>query len=313
MTQDEEERRSRIDYLSFMISEIQSAELKEGEMEALQAELKTLSASEKIRESLLGCKQALDDSIATGMAEAVSCAKTCQTLNRDYEALSLILKDADSLLSECGSVISKSLDRMEDATERIPEIEARLSVLKTISHKYGETYGKVMENLRSAEEELSHLQHLENCREEILQNLELAKKALIAGNADLHNVRMTVKESFEQAMTEALSDLNFLQVVFRVSIEETNRFSKTGADVVRFLISTNPGEEPKPISEIASGGELSRILLSLKTILQDLDSDKTMLFDEIDAGISGKTAVAVATKIRKISENHQVLLVSHLP
>ncbi|MBR6977891.1 MAG: DNA repair protein RecN, partial [Lachnospiraceae bacterium] len=191
----------------------------------------------------------------------------------------------------------------------------RLDEIQRLRRKYGGSAEEILASLKQYRSELDELRRLDANKEQLYQELEERKEALKEAGRSLHLCRSEAAVRFDRDMTAALSELRFLSVVFRTEVTETNRFTRNGADTVVFYISMNPGETPKPLSQIASGGELSRIMLALKTLSSQKGSekDKTFIFDEIDTGISGSTALAVARRLMRAAEDRQVLLVSHLP
>ncbi|MBR3437366.1 MAG: DNA repair protein RecN, partial [Lachnospiraceae bacterium] len=225
------------------------------------------------------------------------------------------LVDADAILRDALSEIETRISEIPSEAEEAERTEERLDEIQRLKRKYGGSAEEILGALGRYSEELEELVRLDADKEHLYQELEERKDALKEAGRALHLCRSEAAVRFDRDMTEALSELRFLSVVFRTEVTETNRYTKNGADTVVFYISMNPGEALRPLSQVASGGELSRIMLALKTLTgrDRLEGDKTFIFDEIDTGISGSTAMAVARRLGHLSGDRQVLLVSHLP
>ena len=223
--------------------------------------------------------------------------------------------DADAIVRDAESEIEERIAALPSEEEEAGRIEERLDEIQRLRRKYGGSAEEILASFKQYRSELDELRRLDANKEQLYQELEERKEALKEAGRSLHLCRSEAAVRFDRDMTAALSELRFLSVVFRTEVTETNRFTRNGADTVVFYISMNPGETPKPLSQIASGGELSRIMLALKTLSSQKGSekDKTFIFDEIDTGISGSTALAVARRLMRAAEDRQVLLVSHLP
>ncbi len=310
---DDEERRRRMDFIGFQISEIEEAGIRRGEEEALTEELKKLSSAAAITAGLQETSDALSGQNADGISSSIRALQALLGVDPSLSALVSELRDIESLMQDAAEDAKERLQNLESDPARQDEVETRLALLSRMKRKYGNSEEEILRTCDQLQSEYDQLRDFDENKEEMLLRLSELKKKLIEAAKALHERRLLAARDFEGEMTEALKDLNFLQVVFSAEVTETNRFTKNGADEVRFLISTNPGEPVKPLSKVASGGELSRIMLAIKSLSADTDRIGTLVFDEIDSGISGKTAASVARKMRRIAKNHQVICISHLP
>ncbi|MBQ3517022.1 MAG: DNA repair protein RecN, partial [Lachnospiraceae bacterium] len=234
-------------------------------------------------------------------------------LDPDLEEYEARMSDVDSLLRDLSRDLSGVLEADEFDEREFVRVRERVDLINHLQMKYGKSIDKILDY---AEERKAYIYRLENVAEEserIGRELE-AKQALLADYAeDLSALRKKEALKLEQEIVEALHDLNFMQAEFQVSFEEAEQIGVNGKDKVVFMISTNPGEKLRPLSAVASGGELSRIMLAIKTISAKRDDINTLIFDEIDSGISGKTAWKVSEKLGLLSKSHQIICITHLP
>ncbi len=311
--EDEEEQRKRLDFLEFQLSEIEAAKIRIGEEDALSAELRKLSSARTIEEALGRAHSALTGELPDALSESIREIAGLVSLDPGLSVLLSELRDIESLVQDAGADAGERLKETNTDAERMEAVSERLAFLSQMKRKYGGSEEEILNSYDRLQREYDALKDFSENRERMLSDLSVRRKELVAAAKELREKRRLAAERLEEEMTEALLDLNFLQVRFECEVQETNRFSGNGADEVRFLISTNPGEPVKPLARVASGGELSRIMLALRTISADTDGIHTLIFDEIDAGISGKTAAAVARRMHRIAARHQVICISHLP
>ena len=312
---DDEERKRRIDYLTYTVREIENAHLKPGEEEILKEKRLRFMKAEELSKSLKEAEGYLSQNAQEALSGAVSALKKAAETDKEIETIFRTLVDADAIVRDAESEIEERIAALPSEEEEAGRIEERLDEIQRLRRKYGGSAEEILASLKQYRSELDELRRLDANKEQLYQELEERKEALKEAGRSLHLCRSEAAVRFDRDMTAALSELRFLSVVFRTEVTETNRFTRNGADTVVFYISMNPGETPKPLSQIASGGELSRIMLALKTLSSQKGSekDKTFIFDEIDTGISGSTALAVARRLMRAAEDRQVLLVSHLP
>lgn len=312
---DEEARAREIAFLEFEIQEIEEAQLKPGEDEELEAQYRLMSNSRKIVESLgLICGLTGDES---GAGEQVSRAVRELSGVAEYDGMlgNLLetLSDIDGLLNDFNREVSEYLSGLTFSEEEFFETEKRLDWINHLKSKYGNSIEEIFAYQARQAEKLEQMQNFETLKAEAKVKLEKAEKKLEEVSHTLSEDRKFYSEKLEREIIEELQELNFAEVNFQIVFERTDRYTRDGYDSIEFLISTNPGEPVKPLAKVVSGGELSRIMLAIKTILADKDETETLIFDEIDTGISGRTAQKVSEKMARIGNNHQVLCITHLP
>ena len=314
---DEDERAKELSFLEFQIAEIEEAGIRENEDEELEEEYKKMSHSKKIVESLntvysiISSEQenSLIDALNHGMKEIVNILDYDSKLSSFYNSLT----DIDSICNDLSREISSYMDEMTFDDERITYVSNRLNLINNIKLKYGNSINKINSKLSELKNKYEILQNSGEELRKLRLEIEKIEQDLNVNCNRLTEIRKKEAKSFEKKITKSLMDLNFLEVNFKVNFEKSNNYTMKGNDIIEFLISTNSGEKLKPLSNVASGGELSRIMLALKTIMAGKDEIDTLIFDEIDTGISGRTAQKVSEKMKIISKAHQVIAITHLP
>ena len=313
---DESERARELSFLQHETEEIENAHLRIGEDEELEEEYKKLLNSRKISDALgeaYGeCGQGMD-SASDKIGRALRELKSVEEYDSELSDLVSTLTDVDGLISDFNRELSDYLSGLEFAGEHFAEVENRLNELNDLKNKYGRTIEDV---LVSYDEKIAQIEKLVDYDAYLLRlkdEYETAKKRVEELSSGLSVLRQSQAVNLCALVKDALLDLNFLDVKFDMAFSKAEDYSANGYDIAEFMISTNPGEPVRPLKDIASGGELSRVMLAIKTILAESDSIDTLIFDEIDAGISGRTAQAVSEKIYLVSKAHQVILITHLP
>ena len=319
LNMDEGERRKRQDFLQYQIEEIEKAGLKEGEDTELEELYSRISASHNITEI------AEDVHSVTGYDNVSSAgsmfSRACQRI-RELEkydngeaAASLInsLSDIDSLLNDFNNDIAEYMKNMEFDPELLRETESRLDLINTLKSKFGKTVPDIMETLNSLKQEYEELEGFNETLAELTEKEKVLFKRLKAESDKLTEIRKDAAERLTAKIKEALLGLNFSEVIFYAAFSETENYTANGHDSVSFMISTNVGEKERPLAEVASGGELSRVMLAIKSTLADKDETPTLVFDEIDVGISGITAQKVADMMKLLAKTHQIITITHLP
>ena len=314
---DEEERLRECSFAKFEIQEIDDINFKAGEDELIEEEYKILSNSGKILSAM---------SISHNILESDSEISVCDMLGKAFKEISSVsgydkkiseyadrLCELESLSRDLSSEMSDYVDDMAFSEQRLNEVEERLNSINKLKQKYGNTWDEIIRYRNDREQYLNKLENLNSEREMLKKKLEDIYSELTIACDLLTEKRKITAELFEKEIISNLKDLNFEYIDFKVSFEKNKGFSAKGNDNISFLITTNTGEKLKPLSKVASGGELSRIMLGLKTIMAKQDEIDTLIFDEIDTGISGRTAQLVAEKMNIISKNHQVISITHLP
>lgn len=313
---DEAERAKEMDFLEFEISQIRKAEIKPGEDELLEEQYKRIVNSKKIAENV---EEAYgytgyngNGSVGDALSRAVRCMQDAAHYDGGAASLYGQILEIDNLLNDFNREISEYQRSLEFSEEEFYEIETRLNELNRLKEKYGNSLEDVISYCEEKEKRLEQLRDYDIYLEKLQADYNDALAQLEKASARLSAKRKEQAKLLSRAITEGLLDLNFLDVQFKISFEELSEFTPNGKDGVEFLISMNPGEPVKPLWEIASGGELSRIMLAIKTVLADKDEIETLIFDEIDVGISGRTAQKVSEKMRVIGKKRQVICITHL-
>ncbi len=319
------EKERLMDMLQFQIHEIDSAELKEGEEEALIEEKERLINAEKIATAMNSGYDALhggyDASSASSALDliqhSIHCISQVSELSSEYGQIVDRMSDAYYTLEDVAEEIKNLGETINYDEPRLNQIEERLSLLQNLKRKYGKTVEEIERFCESAKEQYQQLESSEKNYEDLIHRFDVIKKKLYNECELLHQSRVEVCTKFEIEVNKQLKDLGMGNAVFRVEIAdlpavEEVTFTKKGVDRIRFLISTNLGEPLKPLKKIISGGEASRIMLALKNILAQTDNVGTLIFDEIDTGISGSIAGKVALKLNGIAKYRQVICITHL-
>lgn len=297
--------------------EIQAAHLVEGEDEQLEKDFCRMSNSRRIAESLDLAHRLTGYESADGAGESIGRAlrelSGVLAYDENLEEFYSQLNEVDGLLNDFNRSVSEYLTGLEFEDETFQTVQDRLNYINRLKEKYGGTIEKILLYADEKEAEIDRLSNQDAWLAERRKALEETSQRLRALAKEVSELRHRAAASFSKEMKNALSDLNFLQVDFSVSLTEKETVGADGLDDAVFLISTNPGEALKPLAAIASGGELSRIMLALKTITAKQEAVETFIFDEIDAGISGKTAWKVSSKLGLLGRTHQVICITHLP
>ena len=312
---DESERLRRMDLLSFQITELEDADITVGEYDALSEERNALQNREKIAKELMRARIALDgDDEADGVLRMTDDAATSVMNASRY--LSTLEGAADRLssalyeLQEISRELEGAMDDIDADPHRLEEIEARLDLLYRLRHKYGDSEEELLAYLDNAKKELNSLSDYAYNREQLEKRREELYNSAYHSAKELSDIRKKVCETFRESVEREMAFLLMPDVRLEIRHEEVEMNTR-GIDKIEFLISVNPGEEPKPVSKIASGGELSRMMLAIKTVLSRADFVQTLIFDELDTGISGSAADRVGKKLHQLSADSQVLCVTH--
>lgn len=307
---DERLRKREIDILDFEINEIKDAKIKENEEEELEQVFKKGKNISKINDVLVELLSELEnESIGNNIRDVFDIAALDDSLNVVVSNLNTI----EDLISETIHYTNRYLDSLEYNEREYDKVIERLDTIRHIKSKYSNDYHKIQELLKEKENRLNFLKDFGE--EVVLLRKSAAKleESILERCTLISAMRKEVAVALTGKIKEELEDLNFLGVEFEIRFTKKDKISRDGYDAVDFLISTNPGQPMKPLQMVASGGELSRIMLALKTVFASSDDIQTLIFDEIDTGISGKTAVKVGEKLMNISKGRQVLCISHLP
>lgn len=313
---DEGKRTREIEFAEFEVNEIESANLKIGEDEEIEEIFKKISNSEQIINCLSHVYNYLNYESENGAGFVINRAimdiNSIKGMDEKIDQFQSILYDIDSMCRDLTSDIADYNNELDFNPEYAREVEERYNTINHLKMKYGKTIEDVLAYMEKKQEYLEKLKNYTVEIEAIKAEIKQMEDRLRDLCADLSKKRKEAAKRLSGLVTQALVDLNFISVDFAIDVEGDGRITEKGYDKVEFMISTNPGEPRRPLAKIASGGELSRIMLAIKSILAQEDKIETLIFDEIDTGISGKTAQRVAEKLAKISRNHQVICISHL-
>lgn len=314
---DEEQRNREKAFLEFEISEIEKAHLVPGEDEELETLYRRLNNGKLILETLQSVHsltgydsgQGAGEAVGTGVRELLRVTE----YDTQLESMAETLQEIDGLLNDFNRELSSYVEDLSFDDETFYETEKRLDQINGLKAKYGRTIEEILEYQNTQQQKLEKLARYEENFLEARQNLKKAEEQLEKDSYVLSEIRKDYSKTLTEKIIEGLRDLNFLDVKFRIDFQRKQEFTDNGHDSIEYEISTNPGESVKPLGRIVSGGELSRIMLAIKAILADRDQIETLIFDEIDTGISGRTAQKVSEKMAVIGSCHQVLCITHLP
>lgn len=310
MNQDKESRLREADFLRYEIEELDHAALKEGEEEELTVQYRRLINAQKIMENLSAAYQAIE-----GQQIGLALKSAAQAAEYD-EALSGIrdqLFDAEAILSDAAHDITGYMDEFSFDEEKFRQVEQRLDFIHNLQAKYGNSVAEIQKQLEKKRKRLEELDNFDQVKQKAEQDFHNVKNELEQLCQQLSVVRKKAAKVLTKEIRQGLEDLNFIDVQFEMEFKRLEEYTANGFDEAEFLISTNPGLPIRPLKDVASGGELSRIMLAIKAVLADTDDIPSLIFDEIDTGISGRTAQKVSEKMAYIARNHQVICITHLP
>lgn len=310
-----ESRRQR-DFMAFELAEIQNAELKAGEDEILEEEISLLENSEHIYENLAGAYELSNSeefSALGNMKKAVDRMGEISEYSKEISDIHQQMSDTYYVFEELCSQIRELRDKTVFSPEELDRSISRLELLNSLKRKYNTSIEGLIAYGRELEEKLSQVENLDAMKEELTSLQKKCEKDLKAACKTLSALRKEASKELEEKILSELSELNFKDAKLSIQFRESPDFTDNGTDMVEFMISSNKGEKLKPLSKIASGGEMSRIMLAFKKIIGDYDEIPTMIFDEIDTGISGITASIVGKKLKQIAGRHQIICITHLP
>ncbi len=317
LSMDESEKLRRVENLRYQIEEIQRAELTSGEDEELENRRKVLQNSEKLMDGLAKSVSALyGDDDREGAAGLVSEAAHALSKITRYDDRLASLHDRISELmyavQDAAEELRDQMDTLSYSGDELEQIESRLDVIHRLKRKYGGSVDEILAYLSRAETELDEIEFADDRIEKLKKQLVGLEKAAMEAGILLHKSRISAAKELQTRLSEELTALDMPRAQFVCQFEE-KPMAADGLDSMRFLMTANIGEALKPMSKVASGGELARIMLAIKNVMAEQDLVGTLIFDEVDAGVSGRAAQKVAEKLHAVSENKQVLCVTHLP
>lgn len=309
------ERAKELAFLKFEVDEIVRAELKEHEDEELESCYRRMCNGKKIAQSVAECYQYTGED---GESASEKLGRALRTLSEAVDAdeqlsqLYTQLADVDNLLNDFNHELTEYQKNCEFSDEEFYETEKRLNEINHLKTKYGNSYEEIMAYCKKQEERIGILENYDTYMQELEKSCEQLSQKYLELAGKLSALRQKKAKMLEKKIQKGLEDLNFEQVQFEIHFAEKKEYAKDGIDDVEFRISLNQGQPVKPLTEVASGGELSRIMLAIKAVMADKDEIETLIFDEIDVGISGRTAQKVSEKMALIGKEHQVICITHL-
>ena len=309
---DDKEKQRKLDLLNYQLDEIEEANLEEDEEERLEEKLKKILNSEKIKNNLEEAHYTLSEQILSQLSAVLKSIEKISQYDSNYEKCRTIIENSYYDLEETErDLYNYKEDAYFDEEER-NNIEKRIDLIQDLKRKYGNNINEILEYKENIKEEIKTIENLSSYIEELKKEKKETEEILQKLSKQMHILRIKYAEKMSEQINIELQDLEMKNAKFYVSIEEREEFNANGKDNIEFLISTNVGEERKPLIKIASGGEMSRIMLGIKKVLADVDKVPVLIFDEIDTGISGIAAQKVGIKMKEISKKHQVICVTHL-
>ncbi len=316
--EDEKQQERELALAEFEVEEITNARLVIGEDDELEERYRRMNNSRRIAESVSRVSQAIGTENESGAGIGISYAlrelKSVSSLDKELSDMEEELMQIEDMLSNLDRSVASYLDSLEFSQEEYMETEERLNVYNHLKNKYGSTVEEVLAYLEKQSAKLEKMADYEGYLNSLRMKTEEAEADVVMYSKQLSKLRKEAAEKLGSQMNEALLDLNFANVDFDVAVStDENIRTEDGFDEIEFMISLNPGEPRKPLTMVASGGELSRIMLALKTIMADKENIETLIFDEIDSGISGRTAWKVSEKMAVLGREHQLICITHLP
>ena len=314
---DNEARARELSFLTFEVNEIEEAALMMGEDESLEEEYKKLTHGRKIMDAVSEdhglCGYENYDSAGESIGKAFRTLCGVTAYDEQLNGLSEQLGTIDSLLNDFVRDLSEYIDDFDFSEERLNQIEERLNLINKLKMKHGKTIETILTVKEEKEARIEKLQNYDLYLEKLHKDVTIAESRVDALCSQISKIRKAAAGELSEQITSHLAELNFLDVRFEIQMERVEGYSANGYDEAEYMIAVNVGESLKPLAKVASGGELSRVMLALKTVLADKDEVESIIFDEIDTGISGRTAQKVSEKMALIGKNRQVICITHLP
>ncbi|MCL2436525.1 MAG: DNA repair protein RecN [Clostridiales bacterium] len=311
-----EENLRKRDFMRYELDEIRSAKLVVNEDDELANEIKLLQNSEKIYQNLSNSYAiSYEESPAAldGIKKSLSLLNEISEYSKEISVVADGFSDAYYKLEDLCGEIRNMREKISFSQEDLDDAMSRLVLIDALKRKYGGSIDKVLKYADGLEEQLAYIENIDEARDALTAELATCEENVKRSSEKLSALRKQSASELEQKILTELKELNFKDSSLTIDFAKESGYTANGIDKVEFLISTNKGEPQKPLSKIASGGEMSRIMLAFKKIIADYDEIATMIFDEIDSGISGITASIVGKKLRQIAENHQIICITHLP
>ena len=311
---DDRERQRKLDLLNYQLNEILEAKLKKGEEEELEEKKKKILNSEKLSKNLQIAENEILNISLDSIQSAMKALEKIEDINNEYKKSSEAIRSIYYDLEDIGRSIADYAEDISFNEREIEDVEARLNLISSLKRKYGNNLEEILKYKDQIEKEIFEIENLEEYTNKLKLDLKELEKEMKDICRQIHQIREKTSKILSEEIQKDLIDLEMKNTKFKVDIKysEENPFTENGQEEIEFLIMTNVGEDFKPLAKIASGGEMSRIMLAIKRVLADVDEVETLVFDEIDTGISGVAANKVAEKIKQISKTHQIICVTHL-
>ncbi len=311
---DEQEKQRKLDLLKYQQNEIEEANLKQGEDETLEEQRKIILNSEKIVENLEIADNTLTEQVIEGINTSIRALEKIEGIDENYSKKLSELKNVYYDIQELSRDISEAKEDVYFDEQERNEMEERLDLIFALKRKYGNSIEEILKYKQKVEQEIYEIENVDEINNKLKKELSSVENKMKVLASQMNELRMQSAKELSKKINKELAELEMPNAKFNVKIEFNmqNEFNKNGLDTVEFVISTNIGEQEKTLIKIASGGEMSRIMLGIKSVLADVDKVPVLIFDEIDTGISGKAANAVSVKMKNIAKKHQILCVTHL-
>lgn len=310
---DDIEKQRRLDLLQYQVKEIEGANLKEEEEQELEEKQKMMLNAEKIAENLQTATNAIEEGAIDAIHVTIKALEKIEDIHVQYAQKLKELKNIYYDIQEIARDIANMNEETDFDAGQIEVIEKRLDLIYDLKRKYGNQISEILAYKNSVQEEIRKIENAEEINEKLKEEQKKIEIKMKQYAMQMHEIRVKQAMQLSQRINQELQDLEMKNAKFAVHINlQEKEYNKNGLDTIEFFITTNTGEEEKALIKIASGGEMSRIMLAIKSVLADVDKVPVLIFDEIDTGISGKAAKSVADKMKKIAKNHQILCITHL-
>ena len=310
---DEKEKQRKLDLLKYQLNEIQEAKLKNGEEEKLEERRKIIVNSEKIAKNLSEADNAIGENTVDVIGSAIRALEKIEEIDTKYSDTISSLRDVYYQIQEISRDISGYMEDVEFDEQEREEIETRLDIIDNLKRKYGNNIDEILKYADEIDEEIKKIENADEYNQKLRLEQEKLEHEMNLIAEKISGIRKENAQKLNEKINQELVDLEMQNAKINIKVEyKVNEFFENGKDQVEIFIKTNVGENENKLAQIASGGEMSRIMLAIKKVLAEVDRMPIMIFDEIDTGISGKAAKSVANKLKTISKNHQVLCISHL-
>lgn len=308
---DDKQRQRMLDILNYEVNEIDEADLRVDEDDEIKDRIKLISSAEKIATNLQSAENQISNNVIDSLSVAIRDIEKISNFKAEYNSILQVLKSSYYEIQENLREISNEVNEVEFDEEELNNLEERLELINKLKRKYGNTIAEIIEYANSKRDEIDRINNLEEQNQELNNRLNEIENKMLEVAKHLTQIREKNSKKLSESINTELKDLEMCNAKFIININQTKQFNCNGIDKVDFMIITNVGDEAKPLSKIASGGEMSRIMLAIKNVLADVDEVPIMVFDEIDTGISGNAANSVGDKMKLISKRHQVICITH--